>query len=104
LPETERNTLVEERAVDFKQPETTAIASLQAPPIGLTQPLGAAPAEQEPAGQAESTYEVARLDPEQFRPEPDRFYTDEYAVRLTEMIDHVIEQEGPIHERYLSEG
>jgi len=66
----------------------------------LTHNFWATPAE-EPAEQTNSSYEVALLDPEQFSPEPDLFYTDEYASRLTEMIDHVIEQEGPIHEEVL---
>ena len=100
LLETERQVLVEEPAMDFIPPETTLIASLQTPTIELTHNFGATPAE-EPAEQTNSSYEVALLDPEQFSPEPDLFYTDEYASRLTEMIDHVIEQEGPIHEEVL---
>lgn len=100
LLETERQVLVEEPVVDFVPPETTLIASLQTPTIGLTHNSGATPVE-EPAEQTNSSYEVALLDPERFSPEPDLFYTDEYAPRLTEMIDHVIEQEGPIHEEVL---
>lgn len=86
--------------MDFIPPETTLIASLQTPPIGLPQTFPATFAEKV-AEQTESAYEAAQLDPERFSPEPDLFYTDEYAPRLTEMIDHVIEQEGPIHEEVL---
>jgi very-short-patch-repair endonuclease len=100
LLETERQVLVEEPVVDFVPPETTLIASLQTPPIGLPQTFPATFAE-EFAEQTESTYEVAQLDIERFSPDPDLFYNEEYTSRLTEMIDHVIEQEGPIHEEVL---
>ena len=100
LLETERQVLVEEPSDDFVMPETTVIASLQAPPIVLLQPSRVI-SDEVLDEQTESSYEVAQLDPERFRPEPDLFYTDEYASRLTAMIDYVIEQEGPIHEEVL---
>ena len=100
LLETERQVLVEEPAVDFVIPETTSFESLQIPPIVLSQPPGVT-SDEAFAEQTESSYEVAQLDVQRFHPEPDLFYTEEYASRLTEMIDYVIEQEGPIHEEVL---
>ncbi|NTU44126.1 MAG: DUF3320 domain-containing protein [Chlorobiaceae bacterium] len=100
LLERERSGVVKEQTVDFAPLMTTVFESLQTPPIGLMQTSGAISAE-EFAEQTESTYELAQLDIERFSPEPDLFYTEEYASRLTEMIDHVIKQEGPIHEEVL---
>ncbi|MGC9327653.1 MAG: DUF3320 domain-containing protein, partial [Candidatus Hinthialibacter sp.] len=47
-------------------------------------------------------YSIARFNKEQFHPEPDQFYSDEYASRLTDMINLVIDIEGPIHEDVLA--
>jgi len=80
--------------------ETETFDSLPTPPAERSQPVGFTTVGAVPE-KAESTYEVAVLDVGRFRPEPDQFYSEEYAARLTDMIDHVIEQEGPIHEEVL---
>ncbi|NQU46927.1 MAG: DUF3320 domain-containing protein [Chlorobium sp.] len=49
----------------------------------------------------EHNYTVAMLDEALFNPEAELFYTDDYAPRLSGMIDYVIESEGPIHEQVL---
>ncbi|MXY57154.1 MAG: DUF3320 domain-containing protein [Gammaproteobacteria bacterium] len=46
-------------------------------------------------------YSPSRWDPARHRPAPELFHADEYSSRLTEMIDHVIDSEGPIHEDVL---
>jgi len=46
-------------------------------------------------------YAKARLDNRTFRPEPARFYAEDYEARLSAMIDHVIDTEGPVHEDIL---
>lgn len=46
-------------------------------------------------------YIVALLDEDQYQSDPDAFYTKEYEPRLSGMIDHVIDTEGPIHEDVL---
>jgi len=42
-------------------------------------------------------YVVTHLGGERYRPDPDMFYSEEYESRLSSMIDHVIDTEGPIH-------
>ncbi len=46
-------------------------------------------------------YVCAHLDDECYPTDPERFYTEDYALRLCSMIDHVIDTEGPIHEDIL---
>ncbi|HBF07992.1 MAG: DNA helicase [Gammaproteobacteria bacterium] len=46
-----------------------------------------------------SEYVKANL--EEFNPNPDHFYNDEYAPNLSKMITHIIETESPIHEDIL---
>ncbi|MEW6353244.1 MAG: DUF3320 domain-containing protein [Pseudomonadota bacterium] len=52
-------------------------------------------------GNNEHSYVVAHLDGENYRADPDLFYSEEYEPRLSAMIDHVIDTEGPIHEDVL---
>jgi hypothetical protein len=46
-------------------------------------------------------YVVANLDGGRYKPDPGMFYSEEYERRLSIMIDHVIDTEGPIHEDVL---
>ena len=46
-------------------------------------------------------YSVTRWGSTRHSPAPELFYSDEYGFRLSEMIDHVIDSEGPIHEDVL---
>jgi len=49
----------------------------------------------------EHSYVVAYLGGENYRADPDMFYAEEYKPRLSAMIEHVIDTEGPIHEGVL---
>lgn len=98
--EADRQGSVKEPTDNFIPIRTTAIESLQAPPAVRWQTSAITNDDAIPED-AEHSYEVAQLDVERFHPEPDLFYTDEYTPRLTAMIDHVIEKEGPIHEEVL---
>lgn len=49
----------------------------------------------------EQSYVSAELQNGAFPADPAQFYTDEYVARLSAMIDHVIDTEGPIHEEIL---
>ena len=53
------------------------------------------------SGNSDHCYVVSHLEGEQYRPDPDLFYSEEYKPRLSSMIDHVIDMEGPIHEDVL---
>ena len=46
-------------------------------------------------------YVPTRFDEVRHRPDPDLFHSDEYSRRLSAMIDHVIDSEGPIHQDVL---
>lgn len=46
-------------------------------------------------------YVVARFDKPGLEPDPNAFYSDAYTPRLSAMLDHVIDTEGPIHENVL---
>lgn len=46
-------------------------------------------------------YIAAHLDGERYGADPDMFYSEEYETRLSDMIDRVIDVEGPIHEDVL---
>ena len=46
-------------------------------------------------------YVIALLDDERFSADPEAFYSSEYQIRLCEIIDRIIEIEGPIHESVL---
>ena len=50
----------------------------------------------------ETLYVFTNLDDEKFQAEPDMFYSKGYTKRLSAMIDHVIDTEGPIHEDVLA--
>lgn len=52
-------------------------------------------------GDNDHTYYVAHLDGEIHKADPNMFYSKEYESRLSAMIDHVIDTEGPIHEDML---
>ena len=49
----------------------------------------------------DNTYTVASLNGEEYSPEPEMFYSEEYEHKLSSMIDYVIDTEGPIHEDVL---
>lgn len=49
----------------------------------------------------EVNYLIASLDLDDFPPDPAKFYDQAYDRRLIRMIDHVIDEEGPIHEDVL---
>lgn len=46
-------------------------------------------------------YTSTRWDSTRHSPVPELFHSDEYGSRLSEMVDHVIDSEGPIHEDVL---
>lgn len=46
-------------------------------------------------------YSPTRWDSTRHTPSQELFHSDEYSSRLSEMIDHVIDSEGPIHEEVL---
>jgi very-short-patch-repair endonuclease/DNA polymerase III delta prime subunit len=100
LLETDRQMPVEESVNEPVQVETARIESLrvssderfQSSVLTLDNALLA---------EKDSTYQVAQLDEERFHPEPDLFYAAEYSARLGEMLDYVIEHEGPVHEEVL---
>lgn len=48
-----------------------------------------------------ASYICAHLDDACYPPDPERFYAEEYVLRLSSMIDHVVDTEGPIHEDIL---
>lgn len=52
-------------------------------------------------GNNEQSYAVAQLDGGNYQADPDMFYSEEYEPRLSAMIDHVIDVEGPVHEDVL---
>ena len=67
------------------------------------QPGGSARREDEQGTTTEpdTHYSPSRWDLTCHDPSPELFHADEYNSRLTEMIDHVIDSEGPIHEDVL---
>jgi very-short-patch-repair endonuclease len=79
-------------ANDFTKPETSAGEIL------ITQTLEF-PGDQLNDGR--HCYVVANLDGGHYAPDPAMFYSEEYKRRLSIMIDHVIDTEGPIHEDVL---
>ena len=56
---------------------------------------------EEIGGDERYRYRIARLDTEHFLPDPEAFYDETYKSRLSAMIDHVIDTEGPVHEEIL---
>jgi very-short-patch-repair endonuclease len=52
-------------------------------------------------GNLESSYVMTQFVGASFHPDPNAFYTPEYEARLSVMINHVIDTEGPIHEDVL---
>lgn len=55
----------------------------------------------DPVNTSGRSYVMAHLGGEQYRPDPEMFYSKEYEPRLSAMIEHVIDIEGPIHEDIL---
>ena len=53
------------------------------------------------ASTGHNRYIVARFDEPGLEPDPEAFYSDAYERRLSAMLDHVIDVEGPIHEDVL---
>ena len=51
--------------------------------------------------QTKTHYVISQLDSASFPADPELFYSEEYVPRLTAMIEHVIDTEGPIHEKVL---
>ena len=52
-------------------------------------------------GGTETKYVATQFDDVRFLAEPTMFHSDEYSPRLSKMIDHVIDTEGPIHQDVL---
>ncbi len=76
-------------AADLARPEPSASA------VPLSQSHG------DLSGDIEQCYAVAHLDGGTHSPDPDMFYSEGYKPRLSAMIDHVIDMEGPVHEDVL---
>lgn len=76
---------------EFAPPESALAARQAQPNREPTQPAT-------PDDVDEHRYLTADLDEEAFDPDPGAFYTGEYTERLTAMVDHVIDVEGPVHE------
>ena len=51
--------------------------------------------------QNKTHYVMSQLDSASYPTDPELFYAEEYVPRLTAMIEHVIDTEGPIHEKVL---
>lgn len=49
----------------------------------------------------EQSYAMATFEGDRYRPDANMFYSEEYEPRLSSMIEHVIDTEGPIHEDIL---
>ena len=58
-------------------------------------------AEDDLLGHGNTQYSISQLNAVPYRADPEMFYSEEYVPRLTAMIDHVIDTEGPIHEEVL---
>jgi very-short-patch-repair endonuclease len=88
---------------DFKPQENHMAAHLARPePSASEAPSGqASKSNDDLVGDNEHTYLVARFDGEVYKADSDIFYSKEYEARLSTMIDHVIDTEGPIHENVL---
>ena len=56
----------------------------------------------DPIANSRYAYKITDLDCEQYKPDPDTFYSKEYEPRLSAIIAHVIDIEGPIHEDILT--
>lgn len=52
-------------------------------------------------GDSEHRYVLTQFDSARHRPDSEMFFSDDYSPRLSAMIDHVIDSEGPIHEDVL---
>jgi very-short-patch-repair endonuclease len=97
---------VEERHVyvpDFEPPPNNMRAELSRPTASTSEVPLARPSEtgNNFVGNCGHSYQVADLEEDQYRSDPDLFYSEEYKPRLSSMIDHVIDTEGPIHEDVL---
>lgn len=57
--------------------------------------------ERDSTADQDTHYSATRWDSTRHSSAPELFHSDEYGSRLTEMIDHVIDSEGPIHEDVL---
>jgi len=82
---------------DFIRPADNVAA---VPSGGTATPNDLAPSLQLFDGE-EHRYQIAKFENASFQPEPGLFYSEEYRPRLSVMIDHVIDIEGPIHEDIL---
>lgn len=54
-----------------------------------------------PASDMDAVYITTSFDGTSLKPDPERFYVNEYSAMLRKMIDHVVETEGPIHQDVL---
>ncbi|KAF0282890.1 DUF3320 domain-containing protein [Spiribacter roseus] len=54
-----------------------------------------------PPGEPEHRYRFAAFDDDGLTADAERFYDDDYGLRLIEMVERVIDTEGPIHEAIL---
>lgn len=81
--------------------------NLVADRIVLDAPQGEAPTHPVPTpvgglfDDIDTGYVFAHLDGGRYPADPERFYAEDYEPRLSAMIDHVIDIEGPIHEDVL---
>ncbi len=81
-----------------------AVVSDLACPTGETEQAsarGGGLPDERPEGHDETRYTLADLAGDRYEADPGLFYADEYKSRLSAMIDHVIDTEGPIHEEVL---
>lgn len=88
---------------DFEPPESYMAAHLASPEPSASK--GSSNTMWEHPGNLldnnEHIYVVAHLAGENYKADSDMFYSEEYKPRLSAMIDHVIDVEGPIHEDVL---
>lgn len=82
---------------DFEPPQENMAAGF----YEVTGAKSATAPSRHPADGKKHEYWIADFEGESFLPDPDLFYSEEYQPRLSAMIDHVINAEGPIHEDVL---
>ena len=84
-----------------RQQVTFAQRPLPSTPPSTTPSTDTSAFEFEPVGDRQTQYTITQLDQTRLSAEPAQFHLDEYSNRLSAMIDHVIDTEGPIHQDVL---
>ena len=108
--EEDRTTSADSSLIDGRSSESTVIdvqgsgikvLGSDEPGIGQATVLPSREAAGDFWAQSKTQYVISQLDSGSYPPDPELFYAEEYVPRLTAMIEHVIDTEGPIHEELL---